>query len=437
MASIEKRGSNYRITVNNGIDMFGDQIRERVIYEPDQAFLALSPKKQESYLKRFADDFERTVKSGNYLKGEKIKYSEYIKTWLELGAKQKLSERAYEDYADLLSNLILPALGHIRLSKISPTHLLKFYGNLQEDGVRLDGKPGGYGNATIKKCRAVISSSLTDAVEWQYIRENPCSRAKTPKVQKEKAKDDPKHFTPEQTLTFLDALDKTYISNHKGHSRLHPTGKIYKVRDYKQTYKVPFQLKVFYYLDVTSGCRRGELIALEWDRINFDTSEIIIDRSTTIGKRKTITKTTKTDERLTMTIPAVVMDMLKKLKKEQLEYRLSIGDKWKGNGKSVFIRDDGRQMYPSTPYRAFKRILQRYNADVKKESEMLPDIALHGLRHTMATLLIGKNVDIKTVSARLNHSNTATTMNIYAHALAELDKTAANTLDDMLTGAAK
>ena len=87
-----------------------------------------------------------------------------------------------------------------------------------------------------------------------------------------------------------------------------------------------------------------------------------------------------------------------------------------------------------TPYQAFKRIIANYNDHCENESEKLPDIRLHGLRHTSATLLISsRKMDVMTVSKRLGHNNTSTTLNIYAHAYEELDKKAATTLDNLLS----
>ena len=76
-------------------------------------------------------------------------------------------------------------------------------------------------------------------------------------------------------------------------------------------------------------------------------------------------------------------------------------------------------------------IIKRYNAD-RKESERLPEIPFHGLRHTSATLLIAAQTDVKTVSRRLGHAQTSTTLNIYSHALAESDKKAASALESLL-----
>ena len=84
----------------------------------------------------------------------------------------------------------------------------------------------------------------------------------------------------------------------------------------------------------------------------------------------------------------------------------------------------------------FQDAIDRYNIG-KEPSEQLPHIPFHGLRHTSATLLIAAHQDVRTVSNRLGHAQASTTMNIYAHALKENDRTASNSLENMLckTGA--
>ena len=121
--------------------------------------------------------------------------------------------------------------------------------------------------------------------------------------------------------------------------------------------------------------------------------------------------------------------MLLDYQEEQKAYRLSLGSYWMGDNY-IFIQDNGKQMDISTPNKVFKKIIHLYN--LKHPDDLLPDITLHGLRHTSATLLIGQNVDIKTVSHRLGHADTSTTIDIYAHALEKLDKDAADKLANLL-----
>lgn len=85
-----------------------------------------------------------------------------------------------------------------------------------------------------------------------------------------------------------------------------------------------------------------------------------------------------------------------------------------------------------TPYKAFHRILKHYNTTRQQDEPALPLIPFHGLRHTAATLLIANGVNIRTVSGRLGHTNTSTTLNIYSHALEEFDRKASDVLADTL-----
>lgn len=153
-----------------------------------------------------------------------------------------------------------------------------------------------------------------------------------------------------------------------------------------------------------------------------------------------ITKKPKTKTSIRdIVLPAAVMNMLKQYRTEQLRRILSLGDQWEGetnrnklDDNFLFTQWNGKQMHPSTPYHKFKDILKYYNNSVTDESQKLPDIPLHGLRHTSATLLISQNVDVRTVSSRLGHAQTSTTMNIYAHSLKKMDEKAADALESLM-----
>lgn len=98
----------------------------------------------------------------------------------------------------------------------------------------------------------------------------------------------------------------------------------------------------------------------------------------------------------------------------------------------VFIQWNGKMMYLTTPSSKLKKVIQYINNSIEDEKEKLPQITLHGLRHTSATLLIAENVDAVTVAGRLGHSDTSTTLNIYAHALQKKDQEASKILGDIL-----
>jgi integrase len=390
----------------------------------------MTPHQQKKALDKFVFEFEEKVKNGKYLNGEKMTFQAFYEYWLKEYADKHLEKTTLEDYTAELDNKIIPAIGHLKISKIKPTHLQSFYNNLLEDGVRKDGKSGGYSPVTIKKNHAIISSMLTQAVQWQLIESNPCDRVSPPK--NNKMVDDIKFFTLEQSISFLNALELDYVTKYKAHDRTDDTGKKYHVPEYIETRSIPTQFKVFFNLALFGGLRKGELVALTWDDINFTNNSINIDKSSAYVNKQVITKAPKNKSSVrVITVPGPVMDLVKKYRTEQLEYKLSIGDQWQGNNY-VFIQSNGKQMHPATPYGTFKDIVKKYNATLEKEEDKLPDIPLHGLRHTSATLLISDNNDVRTVSARLGHAQTSTTMNIYAHSLKKLDEKASASLDSML-----
>lgn len=98
----------------------------------------------------------------------------------------------------------------------------------------------------------------------------------------------------------------------------------------------------------------------------------------------------------------------------------------------IFTQDDGRMMSYYTPYSALQDILTHYNAE-KAESDKLPMIPFHGLRHTKATLQIAAGTDVRTVSAILGHRETSTTMNIYSHSLQTAEQEAAANMERLLS----
>jgi integrase len=427
MASVKKRGNGYRILVSNGYDVNGKKIQETTTFIPDST---MTPKQQKKALDDFVYEFEKKVKDGKYLSGEKMSFNELYEYWLKEYADKHLEKTTLEDYTTELDNKIIPAIGHLKIAKIKPTHLQSFYNNLLEDGIRRDGKSGGYSPVTIKKNHAIISSMLSQAVLWQLIESNPCDRVSPPKDKK--VTEEVKHFTLEQAEFFLNALEMEYTTKYKAHDRTDDTGKKYHVPEYIESRSIPTQFKVFFNLALFGGLRRGELIALTWNDIDFENNSVSINKSTGYVDKQMITKAPKNKSSIrVITVPGPVMDLVKKYRTEQLEYKLSIGDQWQGDNY-VFIQASGKQMHLATPYGTFKDIIKKYNDTIEKDKFKLPDIPLHGLRHTSATLLISENIDVRTVSARLGHAQTSTTMNIYAHSLKKLDEKAADALGNIL-----
>ena len=138
MASIEKRSENsYRITVSAGYNSDGKQIKKQKTIKLDPK---LTEKQKEKELERQAVLFQEEVERGTYLDADKLTFKQFIEKWLKDYAEPNLAPKTLYRYKELLDTRIIPALGHIKLSKLQPPHLTSFYNNLRENGIRIDSK---------------------------------------------------------------------------------------------------------------------------------------------------------------------------------------------------------------------------------------------------------------------------------------------------------
>ncbi|HEY5575356.1 MAG TPA: tyrosine-type recombinase/integrase [Clostridiaceae bacterium] len=118
-----------------------------------------------------------------------------------------------------------------------------------------------------------------------------------------------------------------------------------------------------------------------------------------------------------------------------------MGELWV-DADRIFTKFNGEEIFPQTIGKWFSKFIANHNKSVMKDVCIIPQqkkdflldkVSLHGLRHTSATLMIGQNVDIATVSKRLGHADISTTLNIYPHALKKLDTTDSDKLGDLFS----
>ncbi len=432
MATVQKRGNTYKVTVNNGIDVTGKQIRKYATFTPNPNATA---KQTQKALEKFVFEFEEKVKNGEVLDGRHITLLDFYHKWVNEYCKIHLEETTTSWYQDLYNGQILPALGHLKMSDIKPLHLQTFLNGLSKEGATVDG--GAYSPTSVKKYHAALSSLFSTAVKRGIVDSNPTKKVTLPK--QKGAADSVQFFTPEQTITFLNALNNSYATTYKAHTRVDDTGKSYNVGEYTEHRYIPTQLKVLFNIAVYGGLRLGELLGLTWDCIDFGNNTLVINKSVARvrgGQNRQIVKVPKNKSSIrTISVPASVMTLIRFWRQEQNQLKYAFGDKWRGSTEYdfLFIQRDGKPMNLSTPYQTFKDIIEKYNRTVDDETEKLPSIRFHDLRHTSATLLISsKKTDVKTVSSRLGHAQTSTTLNIYAHSYKKLDETASDVLEDIL-----
>lgn len=455
MASIEKRGDNsYRITVCDGYKSKGTKNKKRKSITLDPG---LTPKQIEKELLRQATLFEEEVKRGTYLDGGKITFKEFCEKWITDYAEKELEPKTVFRYKEMLESRIIPTMGHLKLNKIQPTHLIEFYSNLTEAGIRLDTKYIALPalkelikekRLNVKKLAAaagICEDTLSKALNGKSVTTKTAesiSKALSIKLSTVfEQNGDPKSLSSRTVLhhhRLISSILTTAVqwqllfSNPADRVKAPKTDKA-PVQHYDevQTKELlraleteELKYKVMVLLDVFSGLRLGELMGLSWSNIDMENNTIeILKSSQYLSGKGTFEKDPKNETSVRkISIPAPVTALLSEYRIWWLEQRLQCGDQWK-NSDRLFVTWDGQPMFTYTLTNWFPEFLQRHN---------LPKITPHGLRHTSATLLAAQGLEVSAISKRLGHARTSTTMDIYVHALKKADTAASNLLEKAL-----
>lgn len=449
MATIEKRGNSYRITVAHGCDIHGEQIRERCTWKPPAG---LTPRQLEKELQRQAVLFEEQVTHSHTHDGN-IRLADFTQIFFRDHARALKQKTAY-DYEQKMM-LVNEALGHIRLCDLTTGHINSFYANLQEEGIRLkslavpkvnfgkwlksnyltmadvsrdaklslwvvkqlkDGhgiseehgrqiaaavsepysalfrtkrdnsplKPG-----TVLAYHRALSAVLGKAVKWGYIDTNPAANAETPSIARRKAK-------------YLDEPDAQRL--------------LTLLQD------EPILWRTAVTFDLLSGLRRAELLGLRWCDVDFDRQILHIRQTWNyVPKKGCYIDTPKTEdsERFVKVARSAIV-LLVGLRQWQAEQAAALGDAWQNHDDRIFVREDGRPLHPDSITKWFSAFVARAG---------LPQVTVHSLRHTYASLLISEGIPLVNVSHSLGHAQTSTTSNIYAHVISSAEAKALAVFD--------
>lgn len=360
----------------------------------------------------------------------------------------------------MLMGRVSPALGHIRMNKLRPNHLVQFYSQLEtvdnKNTISFLAAPGlkkavdnagttkvqlceraGVSVATLRAAQAGKAISYKTAALLVDALQRPFNSLFIPSGHVKKlSKSTVAHYHRFLSAVFTTAVEWQVISDN-------PCARVKKPKEERKAAQYldekqaavlldalqsrPFQYRAMVTTLLYSGMRRGELCGLEWEDVDFQNNLIHVSRNAVYIPGKGIeTGTTKTEnsERV-MKLPPIVMDLLKEQRRRQLEQRLLMGDKWQDSRK-VFTQPNGKPVCMSS----LSKWIKDFSASIG-----LPPITAHSLRHTNATLLIAGGTNIRTVAGRLGHASTSTTGNIYSHAIKTADEIAADALDSLLTPA--
>ena len=452
MATIQKRGNGYKIVVSCGYDLNGKQIRRTMTWTPEPG---MTRRQTEKELDRQAVLFEERCRTGQVLDGN-IKFANFAERWFKDYAEKQLRPTTVARYHVLMPR-INAAIGHIRLDKLQPHHLMQFYNNLAETGVREDTRyQSTVDFKALLKSRGMTKrefakqANLSVYVLDSMTRGDKVSATSAHRITSTLKLPLDKVFRPAEGKDTLAV--STILHHHRLISSMLSTAVKWQLIFSNPCSRVVLpknKRKEAVYLDedqaaqllqalegeslqhqvivkmlLYTGMRRGELCGLEWKDIDFERAVISVRRSSLYLSGKGVfedeTKN-ETSERC-MKVSDDVIAMLRIWRAEQAKERLRLGDQWQDNDR-LFTAWNGAPIRPDVITAWFHKFVTKNG---------LPPIHVHSLRHTNATLLIAAGTNLTTVAARLGHANTTTTSKIYAHAIKSADQAAAEALQDIL-----
>ncbi len=379
----KKKNGKYLLTVFLGRNLDGKQIVKSKMVD---AKSPLDARRQYS-------EFEADVLKGRYAYDNKMKVADLCDLWLRDYVEVQLAPKTLASYKTQIKLRIKPGLGHVRLKDLRPVDIIRFMNEMEETRTRYDNKEQDkVSDRVVADVFKILSSMLADAVEWQLIPENPCEKVPHPKVRKKKI-----HLPPEDVIKAILA----------------------KVKELDVKHRLMIMLPIY------TGIRVGEMLGLQWKDIDFDKKVISVVRSNQRVGKKLITKAPKTEASVRkVSFGDGICALLNEYKAWQEHEKQVLGSQWQcGDEEWLFTKWNGLPMGVTTPSQFWTKFLK---------TNCFPHMRFHDLRHLSATILIAAGVPIKSVSARLGHSQVSTTLDIYTDALESVDRVAADQMDVFL-----
>jgi integrase len=304
--------------------------------------------------------------------------AQYFDFWLN-SVRESVRPRAYESY-DLNARRLKPLIGKAKLSALSPAAIETAYAKLLQQGLA---------RRTVSQAHSVLHNALEKAVEWGLIGRNPSEYASVPRPERNEMKT----LSEEQVRRlFVATRDDEFYA--------------------------------LWVVLASTGLRLGEALGLQWDDIDFVHERLFVRRA--LQRQKSVglvfvePKTKKS--RRTVYFPAGTGATLQEHRRKQLELRLKLGSAW-DDRDLVFCRA-GKPLDPGAMSYWLKKALKAAG---------LPEIRVHDLRHTAATLHLARGENPKVVQELLGHSTIALTMDTYSHVSPAIHAGAASKMQALFT----
>jgi integrase len=325
---------------------------------------------------RWLRGFLTQIDLGLSSSGAKMKLNDYFNEWLEW-KRQEVKEKTWQQYSSLISRYILPSLGEKKLMELRPLEIQQLYSSLRNDGIS---------PRKIQLTHSILHGALERALQLGLLHRNPAAVVTRPKVP-----------TKEMQILSLDQAQKflQVASEHR--------------------------LYALFRLALLGGLRLGELLGLQWKDVDWASSELHVNRQSqrkTGGGIELSRPKTQRSVRKIQVGNATLKALMQHYTDQQRHFGTDPG--WDHH---IFVSLEGKPLRASGVQKAFKKLLD--------QSE-LPKIRFHDLRHTAASLLLGKGLPVLEVSRRLGHSRASTTLDTYAHLVPGMKSDAVDQLDEAL-----
>lgn len=447
-----KIGTSYKITVTRGRDSSGKQMRHYKTWAPPQG---MGEKRAEKEAQKIAAQFETEIGQG-FQTDNRQSFHNYALYVIDLKERNGAKHSTIVLYRIILERLD-QFIGGMKLVEIRPQHLNKLYKALQAPDMRQDGvkavskgnlsdrlKAAGMTREAASKAAGVSPTTITLA-----CRGGTLTAAKAEAIAAALGEPVKNVFTlstngkplSNKTIlehhrfihTVLDQAEREMLVPYNAAAKASPPSVTRKTPNYFQPEEVtaildaledePEKWRVLTHLLIVTGCRRGEIAALKWSKIDLDAGRLEISANLCYSKEHGVYETTtKTGNTRYVNIPAETVALLRKYKASQARLQLANGDRWQDTGY-IFTQDDGRPMNPTS----ITAWLRKFS--IRRD---LPHVNPHAFRHSVASILISAGTDIVTVSKQLGHAQVSTTGDIYSHIIEEAKAQATECIADVM-----
>lgn len=349
----------------------------RTVHEPDSATGA---KAADRALAKFVTE----VDAGQHAAGDDMTLAELLERWQQT-RRGNWSPKTALERRRLVDGHLVPALGSHRIDRLKPVELQAYLTNLRST----------LAPSTVRSHAAALRAALNLAVRWDLIARNPMDRVDPVEVPRREMVTPPVRAVAE----LMHHLEETDLA-----------------------------MASFVRISALTGARRGQVCALCWSDIDFDSAEVLWARALAVGAEGVVVKSTKTGKVHPVGLDARTLQVLDRYRAQMLEEHMAMGLGRMAEDAWLFPtpHDLRRPVRPESMSRWWRNL---------REEHGLHGVPLKDLRHFVGSEMVGAGEDLITVSGRLTHARTSTTTDIYGHRSRARDHEAAQRFADLVDGA--